>query len=162
MRRLWIALVTALVLAACGGGSSDDTVVIEQLGADVLPATLGGLRVEREDVEPRIAGVDRSYVEATGLYVLREGEALQGTLQVSRLSDDADIDDPAFRLSIVNQIGSTEPKAFRMGDDVVYLTASKRQAVAVFFSERSFGVLSTLETYEHGRSLLREVLELDL
>jgi hypothetical protein len=32
----------------------------------------------------------------------------------------------------------------------------------VFFEERSFVELSTLETYESSRALLREVLELDL
>ena len=78
------------------------------------------------------------------------------------LNDDADTNDERFRLAVVNQIGSTEPKAFRMGTETVYLTASKRQSVAVHFGERSFTVLSTLETYESSRSLLREVLELEL
>lgn len=167
MRRtvaLLVALVLSLALAACGSGSSDEAVDIVQLGTDVLPDEILDLRIEREDVAERIAGTDRSYVESTGLYTLREGKKLQGTIQIARFREEAEVDveDERFRLSIVNQIGSTEPKAFRMGDDIVYMTAAKRQAVAVFFRPTSFVVLSTLETYDSGRTLLREVLELEL
>lgn len=166
MRRT-TSLVLALVfaLAACGGDAEgDDEVGIVQLGADVLPAKILDLEVHREDVEERIAGANRSYVESTGLYTLREGKKLQGTIQIAKFREDADVDTTSegFQLAIVNQIGSTEPKAFRMGDDTVYLTASKRQALAVFFRPTSFVVLSTLETYDSGRTLLREVLELEL
>jgi hypothetical protein len=160
MRRVMLLLVV-LSLAACGR-TDDDVATIVQLGSDALPTRIHGLTVEHEDVEERIAGVNRTYIESTGLYTLREGKKLQGTLQVSRFNDDVDPTDERFRLSLVNQIGSTEPKAFRMGDHVVYLTASKRQAVAVFFTGTAFGVLSTLETYEESRALLRDVLELEL
>ena len=156
------ALALALALAACGGGGDEESVTIAQLGADTLPRSILGLRVEQEDVEERLEGTDRPYVDATGLYSLRDGERLEGTLQVSTFTDDVDPEDEQFRLAVVNQIGSTEPKAFRMDDDIVYLTASKRQSVAIFFREEAFVVLSTLETFERGRALLREVLELDL
>jgi len=161
-RAVAAAVALAVTLAACGGGGDDETTAIATLPDDTLPASILGLTVEAEDVSERIEGADRSYVEAAGLYSLREGERLQATLQVTRLNDEADTGDERFRLAIVNQIGSTEPKAFRMGEDTVYLTASKRQSVAVHFSERTFVVLSTLETYESSRSLLREVLELEL
>lgn len=150
------------LLAACGGGGEEETFTIAQLGEDAVPRTILGLTVEQEDVAERLEGSPRAYVDATGLYSLREGDRLQGTLQVSTFKDDVEVNDRRFRLSIVNQIGSTEPKPFRMGDEVVYLTASKRQAVAVYFESHSFVVLSTLETFPHSRSLLREVMELDL
>lgn len=168
MRRITsvvLVLAVAAALAACGGDSAgDDEIGIVQLGADALPAKILDLDVHLEDVEARIAGADRSYVESTGLYALREGKKLQGTIQIAQFRDDAEVDISSrkFQLAIVNQIGSTEPKAFRMGDDTVYLTASKRQSLAVFFRPTSFVVLSTLETYDSGRSLLREVLELEL
>ena len=152
----------ALLLAACGGGGEDEATAIAELGADALPSEILGLTVEVEDVTDRIGGVERNYVDATGLYSLREEDRLQATLQIAHLNEDAAVEDESFRLSIVNQIGSTEPKAFRMGEETVYLTASKRQAVAVFFDDRSFVVLSTLETFDQSRSLLREVLELEL
>jgi hypothetical protein len=106
--------------------------------------------------------VKRTYVRSTGLYSLREGKQLQATLQISQFNDKADLSDPTFRLAIVNQIGSTQPQPFRMGSHTVYLTTAKRQAVAVFFERRSFAVLSTLDTYEQGRALLRELLEMKL
>ena len=164
MRARIVASTLALVvtLAGCGDGDDEAAAAIAALPDDAVPSEILGLAVEAEDVEERLEGAERNYVDATGLYSLREGDRLQATLQVARLNDDADVDDERFRLSIVNQIGSTEPKAFRMGESTVYLTASKRQSVAVFFEERSFVVLSTLETYESSRALLREVLELDL
>jgi hypothetical protein len=164
MRARIVASTLALVvaLAGCGGGDDETAAAIATLPDDAVPSEILDLAVEAEDVEERLEGAERNYVDATGLYSLREGDRLQATLQVARLNDEADVDDERFRLSIVNQIGSTEPKAFRMGESTVYLTASKRQSVAVFFEERSFVVLSTLETYESSRALLREVLELDL
>jgi hypothetical protein len=166
MRRflaLLFALAVALPIAACGGGdSTEQAAPITPTNADLLPKTILGLTVKRENVKSRVGGVKKAYVDQTGLYSLRKGKELQATLQISTFNDKADLRDPEFRTSIVNQIGSTQPRAFRMGDHTVYLTSSKRQAVAVFFEAHSFGVLSTLDTYDAGRSLLRALLELDL
>ena len=165
LRRIF-ALLLALGLpattVACGGGSSEEAAPVAQLGADVLPSEILDLTVKREDVHERIGGVKRSYVTSTGLYSLRDGKELQATLQISMFSDKADVGDGAFRRAIVDQIGGTQPRAFRMGTHTVYLTSAKRQAVAIFFKKRSFAVLSTLDTYDRGRALLRELLELDL
>jgi hypothetical protein len=159
---LALALALPAVAGACGRGGDDEAkIVISQLDRDAVPGEILGLTVDLEDVEERIAGVDRSYIESTGLFSLRDGKELKATLQISRFTSEADIDRD-FRLAIVDQIGSTKPRAFRMCDRTVYLTSSKRQAVAVFFRARSFVVLSTLDTYDSGRSLLREVLELEL
>jgi hypothetical protein len=160
---LLLAATMALPAVACGGGGGSQTVVpIAQLRADVVPNELLGLTVKREDVRARIGQVKRPFVEATGLYSLRKGKELQATLQISQFNDKADVRDPAFRLAIVNQIGSTAPRAFRMGSHTVYLTSAKRQAVAVFFERHSFAVLATLDTFDQSRALLRRLLELDL
>lgn len=160
---LLLALAVALPAAACGGGDShDEAAPITPTSADLLPSTILGLKVKRENVKSRVGGVKRAYVDQTGLYSLRDGKELQATLQISTFNDKADVRDSKFRLAIVNQIGSTQPRAFRMGNQTVYLTASKRQAVAVFFKQRSFAVLSTLDTYDQGRALLRALLELKL
>src|SRR4051812_27181559 len=158
-----LALGIALPAASCGGdGSRNDAAPITPTSTDLLPSTILGLTVKRENVKARVAGIKRSYVDHAGLYSLRDGKVLEATLQVSTFNGKADVRSSAFRLAIVNQIGSTEPRAFRMGNQTVYLTASKRQAVAVFFKKRSFAVLSTLDTYDQGRALLRELLKVDL
>jgi len=157
------ALAVALPVASCGGrGSRNDAAPITPTSADLLPSTILGLKVKRENVKARVAGVKRSYVDRAGLYSLRDGKVLEATLQVSTFNDKADVKSSEFRLAIVNQIGSTQPRAFRMGNQTVYLTASKRQAVAVFFKKRTFAVLSTLDTYDQGRELLRALLAVDL
>jgi hypothetical protein len=160
---LLLALAFVAPTAACGGGDShEEAAPITPTSADLLPSTILGLKVKRENVKSRVAGVKRSYVESAGLYSLRDGKELQATLQVSTFNDKADVRSRAFRQAIVDQIGSTQPRAFRMGNQTVYLTASKRQAVAVFFKQHSFAVLSTLDTYDQGRALLRALLEIDL
>ena len=158
-----LALGVALSVAACGGdGTRNDAAPIMPTSADLLPSTILGLSVKRENVRARVAGVKRSYLTNAGLYSLRDGKQLEATLQVSTFNSKANLRDEEFRLAIVNQIGSTQPRAFRMGDQTVYLTNSKRQSVAVFFKKRSFAVLSTLDTYDKGRELLRALLAVDL
>jgi len=158
-----LAIGVALPAASCGGGDSrQEAAAITPTSANLLPSTILGLKVARENVKSRVGGLKRAYVDQTGLYSLREGKELQATLQISMFNSKAPVRDEKFQLAIVNQIGSTQPRAFRMGDQTVYLTSSKRQAVAVFFRKHSFAVLSTLDTYDEGRALLRALLGLDL
>src|SRR5580765_6199323 len=104
------ALAVALPVASCGGGSRNDAAPITPTSADLLPSTILGLKVKRENVKARVAGVKRSYVDRAGLYSLRDGKVLEATLQVSTFNDKADVKSSEFRLAIVNQIGSTQPR----------------------------------------------------
>ena len=157
-----VSCVLALALgAACGSASSAEEFAakdVEKFDADLLPSTLHDLSVKVEDIGPADA-VKAPFVDGVGLYSLRDGELLQGTLQVSRFADAADPESARFRQSVVAQIGSSVPKAFRMGSDVVYLTTGKRQSIAVWFRDEYFLVLSTRDQYETPRALLRAALE---
>lgn len=160
-------LVAALTLgtAACGG--DDETAVatkIELLPKDLLPATMAGLRVASEDIEGTVKGAKRrSYLDSAGLYSFRtEDDLLQATLQVSRFSDEARFKDPEFRQSVLQQIGSTVPRSFRMGDQTVYLSTGKSQNVVIWFKDKYLFVLSAREEFGRPRTLLRESIDLDL
>ena len=63
---------------------------------------------------------------------------------------------------MVQQIGSTVPRIFRMGDRTVYVTTGRRQSIAVWFEERHLFILATREEYDQPRTLLREALEIKL
>ena len=162
---LVVGVALAVLLAACGGGDGGDDEASEpivQLDASILPGSLAGLTVAAEDVGEQLADVRRSYVAAAGFYSLREGELLQGTIQVTQLNDEADASDERFQRAIVTQIGSAEPREFRMGTENVFLTSATKQIVAVFFEGDNVVVLSTREGFDRPRTLLREALELEL
>ena len=54
-----------------------------------------------------------------------------------------------FQAGIVNRIGSTTPRRYRLGHDVVYLTTGPRQNLAVWFRGRLLMIL-TVRQEGHG------------
>ena len=172
MNRAWprltagvLLVLIAVLTAGCGGG--DDTAAptkIELLPNDLLPASMAGLRVAAEDIEGTVKGAKRqSYLDSAGLYSFRtDDDLLQATLQVSRFDEEARYQDPEFRQSVLLQIGSTVPRAFRMEDQTVYLSTGRRQNVVIWFKDEYLFVLSTREEFGRPRTLLREAIDLDL
>jgi hypothetical protein len=151
----------SLLLAGCGNDAPDvGAKEVEAFDASIVPSELLGLAVGTEDIGGA-EHVKDPFVEGVGLYSLREGELLQGTLQVSRFTEDANSETARFRNAVVQQIGSTVPQQYRMGGRSVYLTAGKRQSIAVWFRGRYFFVLSMREEFEQPRALLREALEIN-
>lgn len=149
-----------LVGGACGNGPKVVAArEVKAFDGSLVPSELLGLKVAPEEIGGA-ANVKDPFVDGVGLYSLREGELLQGTLQLSRFSADADSTTPRFRQSVVQQIGSTVPKLYRMGGKPVYLTTGKRQSIAVWFQGRYFFVLSMREEFEQPRALLRQALEI--
>ena len=158
----------AATLGACGGGGDDAFAEqalagteIQAVEGDLLPPEFLGLAVAKEDVAGSLASTKRSYVEATSLYSLRDGDLLQATLQVSRFTAKAEHSTPAFRNSLLNQIGGTRPRTVRVGDDTVYLTSGTKQQLAVWFRDRYMLILATREDYPTPRTLIREALQVE-
>ncbi len=171
MSRAWsrltagaLVVILAVLTAACGGDDTAAPTKIELLPNDLLPASMAGLRVAPEDIEGTVKGAKRqSYLDSAGLYSFRtEDDLLQATLQVSRFDEQARYQDPDFRQSVLLQIGSTVPRAFRMGDQTVYLSTGRRQNVVIWFKGKYLFVLSTREEFGRPRTLLREAIDLEL
>lgn len=174
MRRLWALLAVAgLALTGCGRSQARVEPTpgdqVKPLEVESLPAELSGLAVQREDVAGTVARVDSTFIDSLGLYSLRKpasteggAELVQATLQVSRFSDGARYTSEEFRRTVVNQIGSARPRAFRLGERTVYLTTGTKQSIAVWFSGRHMFVLASRADYDHPRTLLREALELSV
>ncbi len=149
-----------LVAPACGAEPKEvGAKKVEKLDPSIVPTELQGLKVSPEEIGGATE-VKSPFVEKVGLFSLRQGELLQGTLQVSKFAANADSEKSRFRLSVVQQIGSTVPKPYRMGDRTVYLTAGKRQSIAVWFEGPHFFVLSTRDDFGQPRALLRSALEI--
>lgn len=154
----------AVLTAACGGEETAAPTKIELLPKDLLPASMAGLRVAPEDIEGTVKGGKRqSYLDSAGLYSFRtEDDLLQATLQVSRFDKEARFKTTEFRQSVLQQIGSTVPRPFRMEDQTVYLSTGRRQNVVIWFKGEYLFVLSTREEFAKPRTLLREAINLEL
>jgi hypothetical protein len=164
----------AVALAAGGCGQSDGNEAkptsgkkVKQLELASLPTELLGLEVRREDVTGTVAKVDATYLTGLGLWSLRKipepdsggGDLVQATLQVSRFNAAARPKSSDFRQTVVNQIGSSKPRAFRLGKRTVYLTTGTKQSIAVWFKEDYLFILASRADYEEPRTLLRAALE---
>ena len=151
----------ALLGAACGtpDPKGTDASKVKQLPKDLLPDSYLGLIPTRESVSESLAGQSgNSYVTAVGLYALRKGELLEATLQVSKLSNEARVNDVAFQEQVANQIGGTKVQAFDMGGKRVFRTSQRKQSITSWFSGNYFMILAVRDTYETPRALLRELL----
>jgi hypothetical protein len=156
------ALGLAVLLAACSGGDGPTGVAgkrITSLPQDVVPPTVLGLTVGKEDVSKALAGSQRNYVDAVSVYSFRKGDLLQATLQVSRFIDEARYTSADFRQSLLTRLGGAEAQPVRLGGDNVYLTSGNRQRLAAWFRDRYMFVLTIREDFDRPRTLMREVLQ---
>ena len=165
LRSLGAVLAAAVALTGC---SRSDATVEPTPGQQVkavelgnLPPDLLGLKLGPEDVAEELATVPSTFIDSLSLYSLRKEELVMATLQVSRFTDGADIDDDKFRQTVVNQIGSSAPRTVRLGGHTVYLTTGTKQSIGVWFKGRHLFVLATRADYDEPRTLLRKALEIE-
>ncbi|MGI8792089.1 MAG: hypothetical protein ACR2H3_02745, partial [Acidimicrobiales bacterium] len=128
-------------------------------GPEAFPGELSGLGVDPEYASA-VENQKRPFVEAVGLYSLRQGDTLQATLQLSRFTEAANTDDERFRRSVVQQVGSTVPHEVTVGETTVFITTGRRQQVAVWFQDRTLFILGMREEYDTPRALTRAALEI--
>lgn len=160
-RVLSAIVATAALVTACGGGESavDRAEAREIVALDAgIPLTLNGLDIVEEDITETLSQVDRPYLDAASLYSFRDEDLLQATLQIGRFSDDVDLDDEDFLLQLVTLVGSGA-REFRIGEQSVFVTGADRQTLTVWFKSGHMFILSTRDTFDGGRSLLRSIVQ---
>lgn len=157
-----MAVAVVATAGACGGGSSTTRASksIGALSSTLVPSTVLNLDVKEENVRGALAGIRRTYLDATSVYSFRTNDLLQATLQVSRFITAARYRSQKFQASLVTQIGGVQPTLVRVGSSDVYLTAGNQQRIAVWFHGRYMYVLATREDFAAPRTLLRRLLDL--
>lgn len=163
LARALISVLAVLAVASCGvddGVEAAEADEIELLGADAVPSEILGLPVSEEDASS-VRNQKRPFVEAVGLYSLRDGEDLQATLQLARFTDAAKTRSASFRRAVVAQVGATVPHEVKVGEETVYITTGRRQQVAIWFDDRTMFILSMRDDYTTPRALTRAALEID-
>ena len=161
LRVLMSSAAACALFASCGG---DGTAVQHKVEAiesrELLPATVLDLNVAPEAVKEKLKAPGATYAQSLGLYSFRKGELLQATLQVTRLRDDARVDESDFRNRVVRGIATGEITQMKMGQKMVWLSQSLRQNVAIWFDGHKMFVLSAREEFDRPRTLLRQLLEM--
>jgi hypothetical protein len=124
-----------------------------------VPATLQGLRVQRENVTATLAQDRRAlWVDQVGLYTLRRGKELQATLQVARFRAAAPWQSADFDESLAGQLGTATPVVARLDGVRVYITATRGLGLAAWFRNGWMFVLGIRATYPTPRELIRAAL----
>lgn len=160
------ALLLAAVLSVAGCATGDRTVAAVaapdggKVKEDAVPAKLVGLTTSPEDVsKPLEEAGDRAYVTGVALWSLREGERLRATLQLARFAPDAPSQTEEFQRRVAAQIGGTVPRARRVDDERVYVSAGNRQVYYAWFRRGHLLLLSVPTETRNGRALLRAALQ---
>lgn len=155
-------VAVGLALPACGDPGVAGSGKIAEIGKSPFPKKVLGLTVTREPTSALTLGFDDTYLEAVGLWGFRRGKLLQATLQIGKFTGDANVEDERFRRSVASQVGSTLPQESQMSNQTVYLSAGARQSLAIWFYGDYLFVLATRDEYDTPRTLLRELIDLDL
>lgn len=160
VRRLVLVVMVALVVApACGKSKAEVEANLQEIPADRVPAQLLGMTLEAEKTADLVkSGGKQPFVSELGLFAMRREDLLQATLQISRFTPEAKIEDERFRAALAQQVSNSEPQILRMGEDQVYMSASQKQSLVVWFKERTMFVLAIREEFPQPRALLREAL----
>jgi len=163
-RRMAAVLVAVLAVAAapaCGDSKSDKAIELGEIPISHVPAELLGMKLEAEKSAEIVKATEsQPFVEEIGLFSMRRDELLQATLQIARFSPEAKLDERRFRDNIAEQISNSKPQVLRMGKELVYMSASQKQALVVWFKDRTMFVLAMREEFPQPRALLREALEI--
>jgi hypothetical protein len=157
-----VALTTMFSGAACGSSNPEGTSAadIKQLPENELSGTYLGLEARREDIGGSLSNQEaNAYIDAIGLYSLRNNQRLEATLQISKLSEHARPKDPKFQQLVANQIGGTKVQAFVMEGHQIYRSSQRKQSLTSWFQGDYFMILSVRDTYKAPRTLLRVLLE---
>lgn len=158
-------LFLAVLMAAgtaCGGSPGGKASAAPGPVSVAVPTQILGLRVTQEDVAGQLIPFkNRSYLDTFGLFSLREGDLLRGTLQMGRFGQFAVEEDDTFRRQIIGLIGTSSPREIQVGDETVWSSTGTQQSVFAWFEGKGFFVLTVHKEFPFELTLLRKLMSLE-
>jgi hypothetical protein len=163
--RVGVALGLLIATAGCSAVVHPPPARTPHVGvlAVGMPATLAGLADEPIVVTPdsteaeRAHAAHRTHLDAVALFSLAIHNEVAATLEVARFEPGPRYESERFRQSVLSQLGGT-PEALRLGDQLVWVTASGRTDAMVWFRDRVMFLLQTTNLLPRPYSTVRALL----
>lgn len=159
-----VAVVLAVLVAACGGGS-DDNAAPERVPTDLVPTrllsdTLGV--IENRDpttLETFANAGPTSLVADTRVWEIRRGDRLVATLQMSTVLPKVDLLDEEVRERFAGQLILGQSSRIRSGDVEVFTATVNDKTILLWFASNLFQVMQTKDRELEPEDLLAELIE---
>ena len=162
-RRLLLASVLWIVVAACGGDEDAAPVrVPSKVPASLVPSALtnGALTLTQDDQARKAFAElgDRALIADGRLWQIRQGEQLVATLQVSTMKPKVDLRNEAERASIVKHILPGTRQEIDVNGQTVAMSDSNDKTVYVWFGRDLFQVLQVKSTKLDPEAIVRDLV----
>ena len=164
LRRLVPAAV-AVVLIGTGGAvtaslrSDPEVRQARALPTQVAPASLGNVRFVRERRAEKAFG-NGTLAPQGQVFSIRQGDLVQGSLQVAALDPALDVRDPKVRDQVLSGLGSGRFTATRIGTERVFRLSSAEQVLLLSFARdgRGYTLLSARTAFTGAEPVFAAVL----
>jgi hypothetical protein len=137
--------------------------VVQALPDSVAPDQLENVRFVRErDAEVAFrSGTERSLATEGLVYSLRQGDVVQGSLQVAALDPSIDTRSPRVRDEVLRGLGDGRFRPTRIGEERVYRLSLPEQTLLLSFTPngRAYYLMAARSAYADSERLFASVLE---
>ncbi len=164
LRPLPVALVAVLlVLTGVGVVSTSRSEPVlgppRPLPAQLVPTALGDVRFVRERAAESSFGAGSLTTEGQ-VFSVRQGDVVQGSIQVAALAPRVDVRDPRVRDQVLSGVGGGRFAPARIGEERVFRLASGEQTVLLSFARdgRGYTLMSARAAYADAERLFAAVL----
>ena len=167
-RRRLLPVAGVLVLALAGGATAlglrggTPAPTGPALPVRVAPTTLGDLRFQPELAAQRAyaAAGDTSLAEDGRVFSIRQGEVVQGSLQVAGLKPEVDVRANKVRQQVLAGLGSGRFTPTRIGEERVYRVRLSEQTLLLAFAPngRSYTLMVTRSAFRNPERVFGALL----
>lgn len=157
-----VALVAAVTAVVALTRPEPVVPAAQPLPDRVVPDTIGDVRFVREqEAEAAFAeGSDRSLVPQGVVFSVRQGDVVQGSLQVASLDPTIDTRSPRTRDEVLQGLGDGRFRPARIGEERVYRLALPELTLLLSFTPngRGYYLMAARGAYEDSERLFGSVL----
>jgi len=151
-------------LSGCGGRTAAAparvAARIKSISTTQLPEQVGGLDVQAESVPQSIKANTSSYARSIGFFSLRKAKLVEATLEVIRLTPNANSASSGFQTSLIGQVSGSLPEALTLSGHTVYQSTGTGATLEVWFSGSELFILTIRSSFPTPRSLTESALAL--
>ena len=165
-RRTRLAVVVALVVGLAGAvfvtwPREATRPRPPALGGQLVPPEIGGIRIQREQsAEEEFGAADEPVAIDGRVYSLREGDVVQGSLQIVQLDAKFDTRSPEVRDQVLSGLGDGRFRPARVGDEQVFRLAQAEQTLLLSFAPggHTYVLMAVRPEYADAERLFASVL----